>query len=153
MDSITIEVLEEMLENIRKSGDAKRLKYFHLGTIDNFIYHFESIKHRKQREFILEKLHEYLTLIQSVEFVDTAKGQAIFHEYIYPISDVYNRYAGFFILPGNGMVSALCIVVFVLLYFLELSRWINLSVTIFLFLYITFLFIKKKQRKVYGYFL
>lgn len=153
MDKLDINVLAEMLENIRRIRHPDDLKHFHLGNIDNFIYHFGAIRNRKRQKLVYDKLFEYLTLVQSQEEIDEATGRELFDHYLYPVAKNYSISVGFVMVADVGVTAFVWVHLIVLLYIFHASPWVHIAVHTIIFLFITFGFIKRRKRKTYGLYL
>ena len=141
--------LQEIIQSLRKTVPEKKLKRFHLITVENFIYHFESIKDRRKRELVYQQLSGYLYYVKDFEVMDKYLSIELFNKYFGPIIHIYLRY-GFVFIPGVSFLGLLVAAAIVLLLTLA-SVWLTTAALLLLLLYILRVEQKKRQRKIYGY--
>lgn len=149
------EVLNMKLQEIKSLLPKRRWKSYHLLSIDNFIYHLESLKNEKIKTRISNEILAYLNIVEvSVEenadrnIYNSSAFKSLF-KYIYKISDPYRDDHGFVKRPSYPI---LVIVLGIWYLFLKISfsRVQSLLITIIsAIITVIYYFIKSKQRKVY----
>jgi len=63
-EKVSIESLQEKLDVIIHSITRKKWKYYHIESIQNFIYHLNSFPSERTRERVAIKIESYLSLLQ-----------------------------------------------------------------------------------------
>lgn len=149
------EVLNIKLQEIKSLLPKRRWKSYHLLSIDNFIYHLESLKNERIRTSISNEILTYLNIVEvSVEgdtdrdIYNSSAFESLF-KYIYKISDHYRDDLGFVKRPSYPL---LVLVLGIWYFFLKISFSPVQSLLITIIsatITVIYYFIKSKQRKVY----
>ena len=150
-----VDELSQVIAGIQSKYQDKKMRFFHLKSVKNFIVHFNSIKDKRKKEFVYTKLYNYLSIISDMEDIsemDRTTGKAFYDEYIEPVSGIYVRYARFSPYPGAKVLIFIFLIVFSLLLLIGAAYYVYLIVGfIFIFLFLRSEW-KRKKSKVFGLF-
>src|SRR5687767_10809828 len=112
--------LLEKLESLRESGFPK-MKYFHPRTVENFIYHLDSLD-SVNRQLSLTTLSGYFQYIDSMDVAkDHDFSAEIFYRYLHKLSKIYVMYANFMVQIPQYVELISLVVVGTFLYFISAS--------------------------------
>jgi hypothetical protein len=107
------ETLQEKLEAITQSITRKQWKYYHIESVQNFIYHLYSLPSERTQERMAIKINNYLSLLHEKinEEHDVHRLARELYPSIWSIADEYKQGLGFINKPS---------------YFLHLIVWVAL---------------------------
>jgi hypothetical protein len=128
------------------------VKYFHLKTVENFIFHFDGFKDRTKKRQIYATLTDYFDSIFAIDSIDARLSKELFDRYLFKIARLYDMYLKFIPYPKIDMVVLVLLGLFGCLYFISApvyAYFMTLSVFVVGSIFIRR---KKKSKKVYGYF-
>lgn len=87
--------LTEIIAAIWLSTIPKKVKYYHLHTIKNFIFHFHKLKDRRSRAFVYYQLSTYLIAVREENELDKYVSINLYNKYLATVGHIYIRYADF----------------------------------------------------------
>jgi hypothetical protein len=143
--------LYRKLEEIKLQLDSGEWKYYHLASIENFIYHLESFSSEKTKDRMAMEIEKYLELVSEKAKVKSdihKKGKELFPN-VWKIADTYKYEIGFIQRPSYIVVLILSVGLF---FVLKISVSTAVAVTICAFLavlYTVYSYLKTKARKVW----
>ena len=123
------------------------LKKYNLHTIKNFIIHIDKVD---SKLIAAETIFNYLTYIRTIGPI-TSNSQTIelFKTFIYPKAPIYER-VGFMLYTSIWLMCLLTLILVIVLFIFNSSLiWYSVP-TLCLLIYISLIFYKKLQNKVYG---
>lgn len=144
--------LMDKLSSLKARIPAEEWKYFHLESMDNFIFHLKNIAGDRTRDMIAGDLFEYLTMVESELAANKTLSDSfkdLYAEKLYPISMFYEDELKFIHKPYYPLRVILFAGYFFLLY---KSFTLNIAIPVWfvsVIAYIIYLWSKFKSRKWY----
>lgn len=112
------EKLEVLFTEVKSAIPEREWKYYHIQSVDNFIYHLESFKNERTRERMIVDIGKYLqTVAQKVSEEETRvhdKSKQLF-PLIWKIAETYKFEIGFIQKPSYLVTIVLIVPLFFLL--------------------------------------
>jgi hypothetical protein len=148
--------LKTKWENIwSKFSDSENMRYLHMKSVDNFIYHLNSLPKKKLiKANAYNSVSNYLNLIREIDVSEMNRqhSEELFNTYLAPVGWNCTNTIGFIIYPRLYVIMIFYFVVLLALMLFE-AGWIPhlIAFLFFVSMYIR-REIKKKQKKVYGLF-
>jgi hypothetical protein len=125
-------------------------KYCHLKSVSNFIYSYDKINAtEKERVFLL--LDNYLEIIKEQPAFDATSSLELFNEFIRPIGVLYQETLSFMPMINLWVVGFWLFVLFIGLYIFHVPIVGYFIAGIPIFSYYMYVFIKRVNKKVYGF--
>lgn len=147
---MTLTQIEKDFLNL-KSGLGINKKFYHLKTIENFIYHFNQIKYQKDREFVLSSLSFCLEYYKVNSIKDINHSLVVFKKYLEPIGTIYQEQVGFSILIKPWILTISILAINLFIYFLNTSLILTLLCNLILLAFVLFLAVKYNNKKLYAF--
>ena len=144
--------LDTRLTQLKTSISDSEWFYFHLESIDNFIFHLPNIENERTRFRGAEKIRQYLEVIEQrskfpFDPIETYKD--LNRTYIWPISHFYTDELGFIQKPDYPLYIIFAFIIGFVMQ-LILPVWLAISIVVVLFtLKIVSNSIKMRKRKFY----
>jgi len=144
--------LDSKYDDLRKRLTGLESRYFHLNTVDNFIFHFNAIEPEEDRVWAYTKLCKFFEVCNNyIDNIDRKRGAELFRTYLSKVAMLYREKLGFALLIDKFYLITFYFIIFLILYFTT-SVWISLiSVLLFLIHYFHN-FSKYRQKKLYDLF-
>jgi|GEM_PF-2443645 hypothetical protein len=127
--------LYEKLNGLKMSIPETHWFYFHIESIDNFIFHLPNIKNERTRARAAGQIRQYLDVIEQKsqdDFEPIETYKYLHRTYIWHISHFFTDELGFIQKPHYLLHALLAIVITALLQ-LALSLWLAVSIVVLLF--------------------
>lgn len=153
IDLMDTDDLVRLVDNFKKRENISKKKYYHLETVSNFILYFSSIKDRARKAEIHKNLTDYLILINEIDQIDHKMGKTLFDQFLLPTSKLYSIYSGFFVYPKIDILVIIFVFLNALIWVVGLPSPVYPVLSLAFFIYFIFIQKKRKENKVYGYFL
>jgi hypothetical protein len=148
MDISNLEIELERFKN--NLGNNK--KYYHLNSISNFFFHFDSLQDDESKQFVLNSLTACLSYYEDHAINTVRESMQIFQQYLIPVGKIYQQQAGFFVFTKPLMMLLLIISGYSISYFVFKNDPVFLiSYSILILLFITYSGFKFSQRKLYAF--
>jgi hypothetical protein len=140
-------VLNQKVTELKNLLPKREWKYYHLGSIENFIYHLKSFDNDRTREWMSDEINNYLDLAFIKVGVDLRPLEKAMDlgPLIWKISDPYKNHLGFVKNPDLLITTVLAIVAFFLLKIFIRKNEALLLCAICYSAYLTHAYIKKKK--------
>lgn len=143
--------LQMELDKIKSALQKNEWKYYHLQSVENFIYHLRSFKSQRIRESVAIEIENYLKLVSEKMLEESKvhkKGKDLFPS-IWRLSDTYKYEVGFIQKPSYLVTFILAIPLFFLLKF-YFTGLVSLAICASIFvIYVLYGYLKIKARKVF----
>jgi len=139
--------LKTRLDNCMKK--SYRPKYLHPKTINNFIFHFNSLRY-KEKEFTFLHLNNYLHEVEEMHTITRNESADLFTAYLLPVAKIYDRDLGFTPMINIFLIILWFIAIGILLILLNLPTIVFYLLALLLLTYYAYAVFKKMQKKVYG---
>lgn len=126
---ISKETLQEKLDAITHSITPKRWKYYHIESIQNFIFHLDSFPSERTQERMAGKLGSYLSLLQKRinQEHDLHSLARELYPSVWSIADEYKYGLGFISKPSYYFHFIIWVVLFFILKY-SFAAWISFGV-------------------------
>lgn len=144
--------LANRLDEFRKYNDKIKEKYFHLKSVDNFIFHFDGFKDKGKKRQIYATLTDYFDSIFTIDTVDARLSKELFDHYLFKIARLYDMYLKFIPYPKSDMMVVALLGLFGFLYLISASVYAYIVILGVFVAGSIFIRRKKRLKKVYGYF-
>ena len=148
--------LKTKWENIwSKFSDSDNIRYLHLKSVDNFIYHLNSLPKKKLiKANSYNSLLSYLTFIEKIDIneMNSKYSEELFDKYLATIGWNCIQTIGFMMYPTWYVIIKVYIIVILVLILFKAGWVLHLIAFLFFIFYYLRREIKKKQKKVYGLF-
>jgi hypothetical protein len=130
-----------------------RRKYFHLNTLDNFIYHFGDILNVDDRQWIYKTLQNYINEAQGLsQKITIDSSKAIYEDYLSKVATYYDKHLGFTMYVYLWVIIGMYLAALLIITYIT-NIYIEIVVSSALFIYhMTYLHEKHKQKKLFGTF-
>lgn len=143
----------ETFNRLKDSIPKKEWQYYHIESLENFIYHLNSFSNDRTRNRVMESLINYMNVITEISRKEDVDYINIYRDlnrkYIYPLGNIYSDELGFVLKPDVHILLLALIVLFIIMYFL-LSLALAVVIIIVLAGFIFFYYSQKlKQKKFY----
>ena len=139
------------LEEIKASLDARQWKYYHLTSIDNFVYHLKSFKDEGTRQRMATELALYLESVnEKISKVSNVhqSGKELFPA-VWKISETYKYEIGFIRRPAYTIAIILLAGLFLVLKWF-INYWLAAAICVLIALvYSLYSYVKMKDRKIW----
>jgi len=147
----TEERLNIALNGIKASILKNEWKYYHIQSVENFIYHLKNLNGERTRDRMAAEIEAYMKLVAEKNKEELSlhdKSKELFPA-IWKMSDTYKYEVGFIQKPSYITIGILIVgLIFVLLIFSTLL--VSLATcTIILIIYLSYCYFKMKDRKFY----
>src|SRR5215210_2705669 len=112
-------ILYSKVESMKAMLPKREWKYYHLQSIENFIYHLKSFETERTRERMANEIEKYLELVAEKmheELEPHDKSKQLFPS-IWKLSDTYKYEVGFIQKPSYLVTFILLVALFFLLKF------------------------------------
>jgi hypothetical protein len=151
MDDRQAELTEIKNEVIELHTEWNR-KYFHLKTVDNFIFHLDKIKNEADKAWIYTTLKNYLLCCKQIdEELDREQSNQLYTKFIDKIGQYYRHNLKFRMI-GNKVVYVIIFLVLILIAGLVFNFLVSLIIIPPFVHFLIYVSNKQKQKKVYGIF-
>ena len=139
------------IQVLRHRHPQEIIRLLHLGTVENFIFHFNFIKDRYSKRHIYKNLQEYLALISEGDLqLEKATSRELFATYLEPIISHYEIRQGFTLYPPINIQMFWFVCLSILLLIIQASLTMFIGLSVLFFLYNLYLERKKRLKKIYG---
>jgi len=158
MDTIDIDndlkkELKSKYDDLRKRLTSPESRFFHLNTLDNFIFHFDEIKPEEDRVWVYKNLWMFFEACDEyIDNIDRKKGSQLFSTYLFKVAMLYRKKLHFALLIDKTYLIPFYLTFFIILYFTT-SFWISLVPILIFFVHYFYNFSKYRQKRLYGMFL
>lgn len=152
-NNLHIEELKETVKIVFSKIPIQQWRFFHIKSLENFVYYLPKIKSRTEKEEIIQAINNYLSVIDNgfEEQIDMSLGKELFEMYLYPVARKYEWRQGFIpISPIRGLIFLVPLILFFLWLIYLANEYAFYILGGMLLLYILRMIIKIKQRKAYG---
>jgi hypothetical protein len=148
MDITNLEIeLEKYKENL---GATK--KYYHLNSISNFFFHFDSLKDDASKQFVMDSLKACFSYYEEHSITTVGQSMSIFKEYLIPVGKIYQKQLGFFVFTKPSVMFLLIISGYSIAYFVFKNNPIFLTAySVLILAFIGYSGFKFSQRKLYAF--
>lgn len=146
------EHLKYLLNHLISSNSETDKKYFHVKTVENLIFHFDSISNESDKNWVYQSLVNYFDDCKdSAALVNKEKSKQLFYKHLDKITDYYTNALGFSLLLNRSIVYFfyLAIICISSYYF---SMIVALAVISLILIQISYSINKTRLKKVYGLF-
>lgn len=142
------------VEDIRAKLHKRKIKYLHLKTIDNFLFHFHHLDDEKQ-QVVYNVLYNYLITrkeAEDLDQIDAKLGKALFEDQVLPVAKIYDKNVNFVPYAKTDVLFIWLIIISGLMFAFGGPMYLYLVICVFFLVHYFRLFKKRKDKKVYGYF-
>lgn len=151
MNIMTERQLSIKFEEIKHLINRNEWKYYHLQSVENFIYHLKSFSDDRTRDRMATEIDKFLELVseKAKKNIDVYKTGKELFPYIWKISDTYKYEIGFIQKPSYFVALILLIGLFILLKYIVS---IEVAITIlasFSTIYVIYCVVKTRARKIW----
>jgi len=136
-------------------GWKRKNRFYHLTTIQNFIYHLPKIKDKTKKQLAYDNLTEYLLIINSMpesEELDAKSGDELFSRYLQPLISIYEIRLGFIPFIRLPILLIFFLLAEAVAFGLKVPLSIHLIIDIVFLFYALYQLYKRKQKKIFGLF-
>jgi hypothetical protein len=146
----TISDIKFQIENLKNNISKSNRKFYHFRSVSNFLFYFDKVNNKEDRDFITEKLNGFLIYIGNNNVENVHQSLTLFNEYLKPIGELFEKIFHFFVMIEPWILNIGIGFVFIIF-------WLTNSITyflIFLFplsLFCFYLGVKVYKRKVYAF--
>ena len=133
----------------------RRLKYFNLSSVKNFIYHFNGLPHEGSlRQKIYDALSNYLKLVDTVDLNEFSllDADTIYQSYLFPIGIVYMDNLEFSLDAALAPMIYLLITCILILFLIRPPLVYSIIIVSAFVLKYGYGLYKRKQKKAFGLF-
>ncbi|HLO81376.1 MAG TPA: hypothetical protein VK166_10475 [Chitinophagaceae bacterium] len=144
-------ILNEKVAELKKLLPKREWKYYHLSAIENFIFHLKSIENERTRDWMSKEINNYLELALTKVDIDArplVKAMDL-GPLIWKMSDTYKYQVGFVRNPDLLITTVLAVISFFVFKSILSSSSSLILCTVGYSAYLTYAYIKKKNKKVY----
>lgn len=142
--------IENKLKELMNREDIIK-RFYHLRSIENFIYFLDVIEDTQLKEKVYLILIEYFDVVKNEPIQDIHHCTKLFDEYIRPIGSVYEENVGFMPMIHAWVIIFWGVLLFVILYMFSLPLVFYYLIGGGLLFYYGYVFKKRLQQKVYGF--
>ena len=143
--------LETELDRYRKNLGTNK-KYYHLNSISNFFFHFDSLQDDESKQFVMDSLTACFKYYEEHSINDIRESMNIFQQYLIPVGKIYQKQLGFFVFTKPLMMFLLIISGYSISYFVFKNNPIFFATySILVLLFIGYSGFKFSQRKMYAF--
>jgi hypothetical protein len=137
-------------ENLMQQVAIEEHRYFHFGTIDNLLYHFDEVKTIADKRWVYSCLDNYFSDITTyINSIDRETSRSLHQQYLDKVTDYYNSNLGFIIMINRELFAGFYFVLFLIGYF-AFNFWVSL-IPVIIFAIRSFMIYKKwKDKRVYS---
>jgi hypothetical protein len=93
--TLDFSILQNRFSEIKELYSSDKLKYIHIKSVDNFLFHADSLYMKHHKEEIYKTLNEYFDIIDSTQVDNPSDSLQLFNKYIMPLSNLYSDVKGF----------------------------------------------------------
>ena len=128
-------------------------KYFHLNTLNNFIYHFTGISNIDDRQWIYKTLQSYMDEAHGLsQQINIDSSKSIYANYLGKVANYYDKHLGFTMYVYLWVIVIMYLVVLLIVAYAT-NIYIGIVLLGALYTYhMTYLYKKHKQKKLFGTF-
>jgi hypothetical protein len=102
-----------ILENLVQK--EKRM-YFHLNSLNNFIYHFNEITNFEDREWVFKRIINYIDeALRLTHLINLDSSKTIYKTYLEKIAKYYENYLGFTMHVYLWIITIMYLIVFAII--------------------------------------
>lgn len=145
------EQLNIELNKLKAAIPEKEWKYYHLQSVENFIYHLKSLDGERTRDRMAIEIEMYISQVADKVNEESSvydKGKELFPA-IWKMSDTYENEVGFISKPSYVITGILIVALFLVLRLFN-SFLMSLGTCFFiLIIYISYCYYKMKDRKFF----
>lgn len=133
----------------------KKRRYFHLITVENFIYHLHKFKDRRTKLKAFNHLQEYLLFItemDALEELDVHTSRSIYMKFLAPLTNEYDirlRFVPYISLRTHIVFLSIAEAI---AFSCQSALWIKILLALLFFGLSARQSVKQQQKKVYGMF-
>ena len=147
------EALREKLEDLKrnlKGRDSKR--FYHLRSVENFIYHIDKIHSQSEREKMYDLLMTYFEASnQYSHYITIEDSLVLFNKYLKPIGKYYSDNHGFWIFVKPWIIIVWIMIFFISMILFNVDRIVYVFFVLILSIYLCYIAKKFIQKKVYSF--
>src|SRR5688572_5821570 len=89
-------VLQHKKATLESFVNHNSRKYFHLNTLNNFIYHFTDISNIDDRQWIYKTLQSYMDEAHGLsQQINLDSSKVIYENYLNKVANYYDKHLGF----------------------------------------------------------
>lgn len=143
--------LETELSRYKKNLGANK-KYYHLNSISNFFFHFNSLQDEESKQFVMDSLTACFSYYEAHAITNIGESKQVFEAYLVPVGKIYQTQVGFFVFTKPWMMLLLTVSGYAIAHFIfRNSPTFILTYSFLLLLFILHSGIKFSQRKLYAF--
>ncbi len=144
--------LEKLSNDLYANSHIKLVRYFHLKSVNNFIYHLDEVQPKQDQLWIYYSLKDYLEdAAKGNKYISRNLGAQLFHTYLEKIAAYYSSRHGFSLVISPVYTTMFYFILFLACYFI-FNIWISL-IPIGIYIVQMIRVTKKyRTRRVYGLF-
>lgn len=139
------------LERYKKNLGSNK-KYYHLNSISNFFFHFDSLQDEESKQFVMDSLTACFAYYETHSITDIRESMTIFQRYLLPVGKTYQNQLGFFVFTKPYMMVLFIASGYSVAYFIfHNNKIFLLTYSILVLAFIAYSGIKFSQRKLYAF--
>lgn len=147
-----IAIIRQEIRALKNTLDSSDRKYYHLHSIENFLYHFNALTDNESKEYIQELLSNCIEYYNYHSIPNAIESLDIFQKFLKPAGKIYERQLNFFILIKSWLLTLYILVGYLIVFLLFNNNRIATLIFLFIVLiFIVFLGVKFSQRKLYAF--
>ena len=149
---ISKERLHERLNLIKEQIPQSEWMYYHIESIQNFIFHLDSIELDRTKARTSEAINEYLNIIEKKAKQEQDLEQLykeLNRNYIWKLSHVYTDEVGFTLKPDYPLFILVMLIVLCILQFFIPMIYASITITVLFAIWVTYKTLKVKAKKYY----
>jgi hypothetical protein len=148
---MNISNLETELNRYKQNLGANK-KYYHLNSISNFFFHFDSLKNDVSKQFVMNSLTACFKYYEEHAIINVRQSMDAFQQYLIPVGKIYQKQIGFFVFTKPSTMLLLIVSGYAIDYFVfKNNRVFFTAYSILILSFIGYSGFKFSQRKVYAF--
>lgn len=143
-------ILKEKFEILKKMP-KQNIRFYHMRSIRNFIFHFNEIKSPNDKVYVFNYMDAYLDDVIENGIYNINECKDLFNKYLYPVGKFYMQKLKFAIFL-KWYVIALCILsMYAILTFFSTGIFFTILGYGIILFFIVEMVVKILQKRIYGF--
>jgi hypothetical protein len=148
---MNISNLETELNRYKENLGANK-KYYHLNSISNFFFHFDSLKDDISKQLVMDSLTACFKYYEEHAIGNVKQSMDVFQQFLIPVGKIYQKQVGFFVFTKPSVMLLLIASGYAVDYFVFKNNPVFLTTyTILILSFIGYSGFKFSQRKLYAF--
>jgi hypothetical protein len=144
--------MREEISLLTKNLPSSYKKYYHLKSIENFLYNFDKLSDEESKQYVKDLLAECIDYYQCHSISNVFESLDIFQKYLKPVGQVYERQLNFSITIKPWLFTLYVLIGFLFVYLVFDNN--PVAIIIFLLIMLSFVIyfgLKFSKHKLYAF--